>query len=917
MIRFQIASVWFVMGLMTPALESAESAAVTVPPSWEVLPVPRYVNYGSSESFVTVGKVAIVRRDASPYQTVRDASGELVRPSTITEEELVEVLNENGITDVTGLGDNLASYDGFDTLILLGSPQHNLQTAKYFARMELSFGHWDDPHTSDDDFTDWSDFGREGYLLKVGNFEGMNVVILAGYDHDDSRGRFYGAGTFYALQSLRQLMVREDAVVRIKTVEMVDRPLIAERGYMTGWEADADAQLRDVAQMARMKANNNVYWYGNAGYNPESASRWRYPWTPAQLAFFAQVGKFCREHFITMNFCLNPDHFERDWAAAMTFDGSRKDPIHYDPDYGVEPEFKQLWADLGYEVNSDVDIIVAKFGQIQEVIPGEFARLQLWNEDDVFGLVHPADKQLFQTDTADPRQNSINYGRARGMLLARIYKRIRERYPDSPQSMPLCPPAQLHYHFCFENNDQFCREFMTSLGETLKEEGVLEHIPCTDSGGGCSPEVLPYDRMADFQNWYAGGPVLLHDDNFDLGRIGAYEIDPNGPKSHLQLHQALPAGYRDRQLYKLLWGMTKNGGIDGTRILGWCQAQYMWNMLALDREKINSLAVRKETTEQSYPLLKRLCAEFSRPVCYTLDTKEPYRRLVISDTITFPSSDWQYQITYTDDMRLECQKLRSMLGELLPEIERRWENLSEKSSMLPGVPYRAASFCSVYLAYGYIGGWLGPNAMQQDVLEGARLRDLLLEADDVQERFFAGPDRVTGRIAVSPSFYTGTQYYIYTQGRWKAPTLTRADADNYVDIWTEGLLGKFFRHVTSAVPADLPDGDPRLVGGWGKIEEIGTDRARTIVDQAAIQLNVPANKRLVVRVMMGTDAASSKESTRVTFLAEGASTDDAVCKRRWVSWLLPEGTALSQFMIRAEKPVQVFAVEVYEEVSCQ
>jgi len=49
-------------------------------------------------SFVTVGKAAIVRQDASPYETVRDASGELAGQSTITEEELVQVLKENGVT---------------------------------------------------------------------------------------------------------------------------------------------------------------------------------------------------------------------------------------------------------------------------------------------------------------------------------------------------------------------------------------------------------------------------------------------------------------------------------------------------------------------------------------------------------------------------------------------------------------------------------------------------------------------------------------------------------------------------------------------------------------------------------------------------------------------------------------------------
>jgi hypothetical protein len=892
-------------------VRDAEASKAAEPPSWEVLPIPRYVDYGSPESFITPGKVAIVRHKGGPYETVRDENGELVGQSTIVEEELTTVLKGAGVADVDSVPDRLASYDRYDTLILLGSPRHNVQTAKYFDMMKLSFARWSDPHAPEDRFMDWKDFGREGYLLKVAGAGGKNIMILAGYDFDDARGRFYGAGTFYALQSLRQLMVGDRTSLRIKTAEIADKPLVAQRGYMTGWTGNADEQLRDVNQLARMKANNNIYWYGNSGYNPESASRWRYPWTSQQLAYFQKVGKFCRERFVTMNFCMNPDHYGVEWGAARSFDGKRKDPIHYDPGHGVEREFKDVWAKLGFKVDNDADIVASKYGQIHKVIPGEFARLQLWNEDDVFGLVHPEDKKLFQTETPDPRQNAIRYGRARGLLVARIYKRIRECYPDSPDSMPLCPPAGLHYHYCFETNAQFCRDFMRSLGETLSEQGVLQHIPCTDSGGGCSPEVLTCERMADFKGWYAGGPVLLHDDNFDLGRIGAYETDRNGARSYPQLNEKLPAGYRDKQLYKLFWGMTKNGTLDGGRVLCWCQAQYMWNMLGLDREKINALSVRKVTTEQSYRLLKPLCDEFSRPVCYTLDTQPPYRLLVVSDKIAFPAKEWQYKITFTETMRLECQRLRDKLNARLPEIEAKWENTSEKAGMLPTLFYRAAGFCSVYLAYGYVKGWRNDGTSPPDRLAGTRLRDLLLEADDIQERFFAGPDAVAGRITVVPYFYNGAQYFLHTNGLWKNATLTRADAEFYVDIWKDGLLGKFFEPVVAVGLSDVADGDSRLSGDWGKVQEIDKQKCRLITGEASIKLDVRANSRLLVRAKFGTDTTSTKESIRITLSAGETSGEEAVCKPRWVNWLLPDGKAVPQLTIKAEKPVRVYGVEVY------
>jgi hypothetical protein len=690
--------------------------------------------------------------------------------------------------------------------------------------------------------------------------------------------------------------------------------LVAFRGYMSGWNGNAEQQFRDVAALAVMKANNNVYWYGNSGYNPESASRWRYPWTPEQLAYFEKVGKYCREHFIVMNFCMNPDHYGAEWAAAKTFDGKTKDPLHYDPNHGVEPEFHETWAKLGYNVNNDVDILAAKYGQIHKIIPGEFARLQMWNEDDVFGLVHPVDKKLYNADTTDPKLNAINYGKARGLLIAQLYKRIHELYPDSPDSLPLCPPAGLHYHYCFDSNDQHCREFMTSLGQTLKEQGVLEHIPCIDSGGGCSPEVLTCARMDDFKNWYAGGPVLLHDDNFDVGRLGAYETDPNGPRSYLQLDKKLPAGYRDKELYKLIWGMTKNGTIlEGNRVLCWCQAQYGWNMLALDREKVNALAVRKEATDASYPLVKSLCEEFSRPVCYTLDTQPPYRMLVVSDKVAFPADGWQYKITFTDAMRIESQRLRDKLNRLLPAIESKRENKADNDAMPPTVSYRAARFCSVYLAYGYIQGWNDQGAKPVDKLTGQRLRDLYLEADDIQERFFAGPKKVPGKISVDPYFYSDALYYIYTKGIWKQPTLARADAAFYIDIWKEGLLGKFFEAVWAVELAGVADGDPRLAGGWGKIEQSDKEKFRTVTGEAGIKIDTPAKGRLLVRARIGTGAANLADCTPISLSAGGVSHADAVSKPRWVTWLLPV-QSVSQLTIKAEKPVRVYAIETCKEI---
>ncbi len=613
-----------------------QQPADPTPPSWQILPIPRDADYGAPDDFLTLGTVAIVRQEGGPYQTVRDEDAELVGDSTITEEELVRILAEHGVTDLDRLPDDLASYADYSTLILLGSPQHNRQTDRLFKEMELSFAAWDDPRTPEDDFTLWSDFGQEGYLLKAGRCGKQNIIILAGYDFDDAKQRFHGAGTFYALQSFRQLIVADGGTVKIKTAEIADRPLLAVRGCMSGFDPSEEKQWRDIELLPRIKANQNVYWYGNAlgSYNSQAAGKFRYPWTPEQLQLFSGFGKYCRERYVTMVFCMNPDHYHVDWAAAKTFDGSRKDPLHYDPDHQVEPELREMWAKLGYDVKNDIDILAAKFSQLHRVIPGVI--FQMMNEDDGFGLFNEADQKLFNTETGDAKQDAINYGRARARFLASLYRRIKKLCPDSADFLPVCPPGQLPYQLVLERDEAYSREFLASLGATLKEEGLQEVMPILTTGGGTAAEVITGEHLDRFRAWSNGCRVLLHDNNFSAcSKVGAYEIDPKGPRSPHQINADYPAGYRDRQLYTRLWGTHWNG-VPDQLVLGWCQSQFMWNMLALDRQKVNALATRKVSSAVSYPLVKSYLEEFDNPAAYLPDNQPPYRVKVISDQVVVP-----------------------------------------------------------------------------------------------------------------------------------------------------------------------------------------------------------------------------------------------------------------------------------------
>jgi hypothetical protein len=880
-----------------------------IPPAWEILPTPRYVDYDAPDPYLVLGDVALVRREGSPYQTVRDETGELTGNSTIIEEELVAVLREKGADNIAVHTDDLTSCEGYDTLILLGMPEHNAVSRHYFEAMGLGFDRWDDANTEEDDFTGWRDLGAEGYVLKVGRAEGRNIVLMAGYDRDDARGVFYGAGTFYALQSFRQLLGAKEGVVHVKTAEVADAPLVRYRGCMSGFDPSEEQEWRNIELMPRIKANLNVYWYGNAlaGYNAEATVRFRYPWRPDQLDCFRRVGQYCRERFVTMVFCMNPDHYGVEWAAPKTFDGSAKDPLHYDPAYRVEPEFRQMWADLGYEVENDIDILAAKFAQLQEAVPG--AMLQMMNEDDGFGLIHEADTQRFSTATGDPRQDAVNYGKARAELLAALHKRIKEQCPDSPDVMPLCPPGQLAYQHVLDRDEAYSRPFLTAFGETLREMGLADAFPILTTGGGTAAEVLTGQSIDNFKTWAAGAPVQLHDNNFAYGfHVGAYETDPSGPRAPGQLNAGLPAGYRDKHLYSRLWGIVWNG-LNDQHVLAWCQTEFMWNMLALERAKVNALATRKVCTEEAYPLVKSFYEEFDGAASYLPDCQPPYRLLAVSDRVVFPSNAWTYDLSYSDEIWRECERLRDTLARLIPQLDAQWASPFEKAKSLDAFGHVPLAFCSVYLAYGSIEGW--PSESATDRIEGRELRDLYLEADDIQERYFAGPEEVPGHCRVLHSFYMDKLRYIYTDGAFKSAPKSAAEADRYVDIWNAGLEERFFQPLVAAKPGELSDTDASLVNGWGPVEEKDGETARVVGDQAVLALDIPKDTQILVRLRVGTDAAGPTDATPITLAFGEIMNQDAVCQPRWLNWLVPDGVHADCLTIRVAKPVRVYAIHVY------
>ena len=309
--------------------------------------------------------------------------------------------------------------------------------------------------------------------------------------------------------------------------------------------------------------------------------------------------------------------------------------------------------------------------------------------------------------------------------------------------------------------------------------------------------------------------------------------------------------------------------------------------------------------------MKSFYEGFDNPACYLPDCQPPYRLKTVSDRIVFPCEGWVYTIAYTDSTRKECQRLRGKLATLVPQLKAQWNNPHERDTALASYAAYSDTFAAVYLANGYIRGW--DDASPEETLQGDALRDLLLDADDIQERFFAGPEQAPGMPAVTHHFYTGSLRYLYTNGAFTPAPKSPAEAAYVVDIWKEGLETDFFECAVQWRSGDLPDDAPCLANGWGPAETGDDGTFRTVSGDAVFDVGALEGQHFLVRACLGTRATALTASTPITLTTGAATHTDAVCKPRWLNWLLPEGAQPTSIAIHTDGPVEVYEVAVYRE----
>jgi hyaluronoglucosaminidase len=139
----------------------------------------------------------------------------------------------------------------------------------------------------------------EGYVLVTGRDDhGRARIVLSGVD---------GAGTFYAVQSLRQLMAALAHGARVDGVEIRDWPAYGIRGGMESFYGPVWSQEDRRSQiefLARHKMNQ--FFYGPAD-DLRTGSDWDLPYEPAELSRLKEVVDLARDRHVDFVYRVSPE----------------------------------------------------------------------------------------------------------------------------------------------------------------------------------------------------------------------------------------------------------------------------------------------------------------------------------------------------------------------------------------------------------------------------------------------------------------------------------------------------------------------------------------------------------------------------------------------------------------------------------
>ncbi|HEY0698600.1 MAG TPA: beta-N-acetylglucosaminidase domain-containing protein, partial [Micromonospora sp.] len=187
------------------------------------------------------------------------------------------------------------------------------------------------------------DLPAEGYVLAAGPVDGRRHAVLAGADP---------TGTYYALQTLRQLLVSRPGPDLLPAVAIRDWPATPDRGtiegfYGTPW-SQAD-RLRHLDFAGAHKLDTYVYAPKD---DPWHRERWREPYPAERLAEFAALAERARLRHVDLVFAVSPGqsvcHSDDADFAALT---AKTQALH---DVGVR-SFALFFDDIAEQLSCPAD----------------------------------------------------------------------------------------------------------------------------------------------------------------------------------------------------------------------------------------------------------------------------------------------------------------------------------------------------------------------------------------------------------------------------------------------------------------------------------------------------------------------------------------------------------------------------------
>ncbi|MCL4514933.1 MAG: beta-N-acetylglucosaminidase domain-containing protein [Firmicutes bacterium] len=254
--------------------ESEDARELALP---RVMPRPKRIEF-RGEWFPLSTNCTVMAEDAVDVRTARHLRDFLMSKAIPVVQLVDSAASAELIKSQAGRGKDPGS------LFILGNPRTSPRVAEYLRQLQVAGD-------------DLNRLGDEGYLLAAAQSNGQAVVICAG---GSSRG------TFYALQTLKQLVAQRGGIPWLPSLLIVDEPALGVRGVIEGFYGVPWSHQERLAQLlfyGQYKMNTFIYAPKDDLYHRE---RWREPYPAEELRQLKELVAAAREQHVNFVFAISP-----------------------------------------------------------------------------------------------------------------------------------------------------------------------------------------------------------------------------------------------------------------------------------------------------------------------------------------------------------------------------------------------------------------------------------------------------------------------------------------------------------------------------------------------------------------------------------------------------------------------------------